>query len=170
MKQTYSCEISSPIGVITAVSDGSNLTELWTRGAKYHGDEKKEDVRKVALSDVSVFEETHRWLDIYFSGKNPDFMPPLAPQGSQFRQKVWKILCQIPYGETTTYGAIAKRLEKECGWKRAAAQPVGGAVGHNPIGILIPCHRVIGADGSLTGYAGGLDVKKKLLKLEGVLK
>ena len=109
-----------------------------------------------------------RWLDLYFAGKEPHFMPALSPDGTAFQQAVWEILRTIPYGETTTYGAIAKRLEKNTG-KRMSAQAVGGAVGRNPISILIPCHRVIGADGGLTGYAGGLDKKEYLLGLEGII-
>ena len=107
-----------------------------------------------------------RWLDVYFSGRKPDFTPPTAPAGTAFQQSVWEILRTIPYGETTTYGAIARRIEQNTGC-RMSAQAVGGAVGRNPISILIPCHRVIGADGSLTGYAGGLDKKERLLQWEG---
>ena len=116
---------------------------------------------------LPVFLQTMQWLDRYFRGENPKMDLPLAPSGSPFRHLVWDILLTIPYGETITYGAIARQLEAATG-KRAAAQAVGGAVGHNPIGILIPCHRVVGKSGSLTGYAGGLEVKTALLTLEGV--
>lgn len=124
---------------------------------------------------LPVFDQTHRWLDIYFSGLVPDFTPPLAPHGTPFRRVVWKFLLDIPYGETTTYGEIAARIAAQRAVQqgsdspvtpRMSAQAVGGAVGHNPIAILIPCHRVIGTDGSLTGYAAGLDRKRCLLQLE----
>ena len=117
---------------------------------------------------VPVFELVKKWLDIYFSGRKPDFMPPVHMIGSEFRRQVWKILREIPYGETITYGALAKRIAEEKGLKRMSAQAVGGAVGHNEISIIIPCHRVVGSDGSLTGYAGGIDKKERLLMLEGV--
>ena len=110
--------------------------------------------------------EAKRWLDIYFSGKEPDFTPPLHPIGSAFRQSVWEILLQIPYGKTTTYGEITRQLSEKMGLSRMSAQAVGGAVGHNKIAIIIPCHRVVGTNGSLTGYAGGIDKKGKLLELE----
>lgn len=111
--------------------------------------------------------EAKRWLDVYFSGKMPDFMPPLHPIGSDFRQEVWALLLQIPYGQTTTYGALAARLAAKHGTAHLSAQAVGGAVGHNPISLIIPCHRVVGASGSLIGYAGGVERKIQLLKLEG---
>ena len=107
-----------------------------------------------------------QWLDIYFSEKEPDFLPPLHPIGSAFRQDVWEILLQIPYGQTATYGEIARRLAERRGVPRMSAQAVGGAVGHNEISIIIPCHRVVGTNGSLTGYAGGIDKKVKLLESE----
>ena len=106
------------------------------------------------------------WLDVYFTGKEPDFLPPLHPIGSAFRQAVWTVLLQIPYGHTTTYGEIARQLTGTAGFSRMSAQAVGGAVGHNEISIIIPCHRVVGTSGSLTGYAGGIDRKVKLLELE----
>lgn len=106
--------------------------------------------------------DTKRWLDVYFTGREPDFTPPLHPAGSSFRQAVWQLLLEIPYGQTTTYGALAKRLNAG----RMSAQAVGGAVGHNPISIIVPCHRVVGTNGSLTGYAGGLDRKIRLLEME----
>lgn len=114
----------------------------------------------VGSQDLPVFQETRRWLDLYFSGKKPEFTPPLKPQGTPFQQKVWHELLTIPYGETTTYGAIARRIDCR------SAQAIGQAVHNNPIAIIIPCHRVIGADGSLTGYASGLEVKQQLLQLE----
>ena len=140
----------SPLGMITMVSDGMSLTEL-RFGVSQVVDEKR---------DLSVFSETRRWLDLYFKGGKPDFIPPLKPQGTSFQQKVWQELLKIPYGQTTTYGAIAKHIGCR------SAQAIGQAVHRNPIAIIIPCHRVIGADGTLTGYASGLDIKQKLLLIE----
>ena len=156
----YTAHYTSPLGGITLASDGMALTGLY-----FDGERDFPDLSAAHKKDLPVFGEVMRWLDLYFAGKEPDFMPPLAPVGTTFQQAVWEILKTIPYGGTTTYGAIAKRLEKSTG-KRMSAQAVGGAVGRNPISILIPCHRVIGADGSLTGYAGGLDKKEYLLGLE----
>ena len=157
----YTAHYTSPLGGITLASDGIALTGLYFDGEPgcppYDAAHKK---------NLPVFGEVMRWLVLYFAGKEPDIMPVLNPTGTAFQQAVWDILRTIPYGGTTTYGAIAKRLEKVTG-KRMSAQAVGGAVGRNPISILIPCHRVIGADGSLTGYAGGLDKKAYLLGLEG---
>ena len=138
-----------------------NLVGLWTHGQKYHGDTIPEAM--VEKNDFPIFDAAKKWLDRYFAGKKPDIAElPLAPIGGEFRQAVWKILCEIPYGEVITYGDIAKRISCK------SAQAVGGAVGHNPISIIIPCHRVVGASGSLTGFASGIDVKVKLLELEGV--
>ena len=117
-------------------------------------------------NNLPVFKQAFNWLDIYFSGNEPDFTPKLNPRGSPFRKTVWDIMLKIPYGKTTTYGQIAQQIAKQKGIKDMSAQAVGGAVGHNPISIIIPCHRVIGANGNLTGYAGGLDKKCYLLKLE----
>ena len=119
---------------------------------------------------LPVFTEACRWLDIYFSGKEPLFTPPLTLRASPFRQAVWEIILTIPYGKTMTYGEIAKRIAMQKGILQMSAQAVGNAVGHNPISLIIPCHRVVGSDGSLTGYAGGIDRKVKLLKLEGKTK
>ena len=142
-------QYQSPIGVITLVSDGSSLTELRLAQPLIQDPSNKKNFQ--------VFEETCRWLDLYFSGIKPDFTPSLNPQGSLFQQIVWRELLAIPYGQTTTYGAIAKHINCR------SAQAVGQAIHRNPIAIIIPCHRVIGADGSLTGYASGLDIKKQLL-------
>ena len=136
---------------------------LWFDGQKYFARDLPSECTE---RETAVLSEAKRWLDIYFSGKEPDFMPPLHPVGSQFRQAVWKILLQIPYGKTVTYGDISKQLAKQMGLDRMSAQAVGGAVGHNEISIIIPCHRVVGTGGSLTGYAGGIDKKVKLLELE----
>lgn len=158
----YICEIMTPVGKIDVISDGESIVGLWLQGQKYRDEEK---IAGAADRELPIFEELKIWLEVYFSGRQPAKMPPLKPTGSVFRQKVWDILMKIPYGQTTTYGSLAQRITEETG-RRACAQAVGGAVGHNPISILIPCHRVIGSDGSLTGYAGGLEVKKYLLELE----
>ena len=159
---TYAAYYFSPLGRIVLMSDGTALTEL----------DFAEGVPEVSAvhtqKDLPVFREVCRWLDVYFAGRDPGTLPPLAPHGTAFQQAVWKVLRRIPYGTTTTYGRIAAHIAAARGG-RMSAQAVGGAVGRNPISILIPCHRVIGADGSLTGYAGGLDKKEALLRLEGVL-
>ena len=159
---TYAAYYFSPLGRIVLMSDGTALTEL----------DFAEGVPEVSAvhtqKDLPVFREVCRWLDVYFAGRDPGALPPLAPHGTAFQQAVWKVLRGIPYGTTTTYGGIAARIAAARGG-RMSAQAVGGAVGRNPISIIIPCHRVIGADGNLTGYAGGLDKKEYLLRLEGVL-
>ena len=149
---------ASPLGPILLAADETGLTGLWFEGQKYFPSFLGVDYQE---KETPVLTETARWLDVYFSGKDPGFLPPLHPQGSPFRQTVWDILLTIPRGQTMTYGEIARRLGVR------SAQAVGGAVGHNPISILIPCHRVVGSDGSLTGYAGGFDRKTRLLQLEG---
>lgn len=149
---------ASPLGPILLAADETGLTGLWFEGQKYFPSFLGVDYQE---QETPILTETVRWLDVYFSGKDPGFLPPLHPQGSPFRQTVWDILLTIPRGQTITYGEIARLLGVCC------AQAVGGAVGHNPISILIPCHRVVGSDGSLTGYAGGLDRKTRLLQLEG---
>ena len=149
---------ASPLGPILLAADETGLTGLWFEAQKYFPSFLDVDYQE---KETPVLTETVRWLDVYFSGKDPGFLPPLHPQGSPFRQTVWDILLTIPRGQTMTYGEIARRLGVH------SAQAVGGAVGHNPISILIPCHRVVGSDGSLTGYAGGLDRKTRLLQLEG---
>lgn len=159
----YINEYESPIGKMTLGSDGNALTGLWFHGGKFFCEKITE---KPTVNNLPVFEQTKEWLDVYFSGKIPDFTPRLSLQGTDFRKAVWEILLTIPYGETLTYGEIARRVAKQRNLAKMSAQAVGGAVGHNPISIIVPCHRVIGADGSLTGYAGGLNKKRKLLKLE----
>ena len=166
---SYLCpeKYESPVGNLILSSDGTNLTGLWIEGQKYFGVTLEKNIIK---KDLTVFEDTKRWLDLYFAGKNPDFLPALAPKGSEFRQLIWKYLLEIPYGETTTYGSLAKKAAKDMGKESMSAQAVGGAVGHNPISIIIPCHRILGSNGSLTGYAGGIEAKKYLLALEGILR
>ena len=160
---TYTQHYNSPLGDILLAADETGLTGLWLDGAKYFADNLPEAHTE---QETSILLEAKHWLDLYFAGNKPDFMPPLHPIGSAFRQAVWNILLQIPYGQTMTYGEIARQLAKKQGRARMSAQAVGGAVGHNKISILIPCHRVVGTNGSLTGYAGGLDKKIKLLELE----
>lgn len=155
---------SSPLGGITLASNGKELTGLWFDGQKYFADNLPNEHEE---KDLPIFAKTKKWLDIYFSGKAPDFTPPVAMEGiSPFRRRVWGIMLEIPFGKTLSYGEIAKCIERETG-KRASAQAVGGAVGHNSVSLVIPCHRVVGANGSLTGYAGGIDKKIALLKMEG---
>lgn len=157
----------SPIGPITLASDGENIVGLWLEGQKYFAGTAK---GAMLLNDtLPVFEAAKRWLDEYFAGGKPAISRlPLAPVGSAFRQTVWKLLCQIPYGEVAAYGELAKKIAQIQNRPTMSPQAVGGAVGHNPISIIIPCHRVVGTGGSLTGYAGGISAKIKLLELEGV--
>lgn len=169
----YIFHYDSPIGGITLGSDGDALTGLLFDGEKYFdntfdGHCKVTVVSAQNIDSFPVFAETVRWLDIYFSGKDPGFLPPLKIVATSFCREVCEIMLTIPYGKTMSYGQIAAVLAKRRGIKKMAAQAVGGAVGHNPISLIIPCHRVIGADGSLTGYGGGLDKKVYLLRLEGV--
>lgn len=154
----------SPLGGITLASDGTSLTGLWFDGQEHFGDTLNDEHEEKM---IPVFEETCRWLDIYFGGGEPGFTPPLTMQASPFRKAVWDILLTIPYGKTMTYGEIAKLIAEQKGIACMSARAVGGAVGHNPISLIIPCHRVVGADGSLTGYAGGIDRKISLLRMEG---
>jgi methylated-DNA-[protein]-cysteine S-methyltransferase len=159
----YTSKYTSPLGGILLAADEVGLRGLWFDGQKYFArdllDERTE-------RETPVLSEAKRWLDLYFGGQEPDFLPPLHPVGTPFRQAVWEILLRIPYGKTVTYGEISKQLAEKMGLERMSAQAVGGAVGHNEISIIIPCHRVVGSNGSLTGYAGGIDRKIKLLELE----
>lgn len=161
----YISHYESPIGRITLGSDGKALTGLWFDGQKYFADTLEEENLN---RDLSVFAETKSWLDIYFSGKDPGFTPKLNMLCTNFRKTVWEIMLTIPYGQTMTYGEIAVEIAKQQGLERMSAQAVGGGVGHNSISLIIPCHRVVGTNGSLTGYAGGIDKKIWLLEHEGV--
>lgn len=157
----------SPVGALKLASDGNSLIGLWIEGQKYHGDTFIENMTK--KEDLPVFTHTKIWLDRYFAGKMPAVSQlPLLPAGSEFRKNVWEILCRIPYGQVITYGDIAKKIAVKMNKPGMSGQAIGGAVGHNPISIIIPCHRVVGANGSLTGYAAGISTKIKLLELEGV--
>ena len=160
----YISKYKSKLGNITLASDGINLTGLWFNGQKYFLASVEKEIEE---KNLEIFDKAKLWLDKYFSGEkvSPNELR-LKPKGTDFRRKIWKILCEIPYGKTTTYGQIAKILAQRDNKKSYSAQAVGGAVGHNPISIIIPCHRVIGVNGNLTGYAGGLEKKKKLLEIE----
>ena len=162
-QKAYTSVYSSELGDILLAADEIGLTGLWFFGQSYFADTLPAE--QVA-QETPILTQAREWLDEYFSGKEPDFTPTLHPIGSPFRQAVWKLLLQIPYGQTTTYGEIARQLEKLQNRPHMSAQAVGGAVGHNGISIIIPCHRVVGTKGSLTGYAGGLDKKMALLELE----
>ena len=160
---TFIQHYDSPLGGILLAADEIGLTGLWFDGQKYFA----RDLPAECIDrDTPILAEARRWLDIYFRGQEPDFLPPLHPIGSAFRQSVWEILLRIPYGQTMTYGEIARQLAEKKELSQMSAQAVGGAVGHNGISIIIPCHRVVGTNGSLTGYAGGIDRKRRLLELE----
>ena len=159
----YSYHYISPLGSITFASNGESLTGLWFDGQKHFPHNL---ISESTEAELPLFNQTIKWLDIYFSGEVPDFMPPISLNTTPFRKAVYDILLTIPYGHTMTYGEIARIFAERQGVERMSAQAVGGAVGHNPISVIIPCHRVVGADESLTGYAGGLDKKISLLKLE----
>ena len=152
----YTAHYDSPLGDITLASNGEALIGLFFDGQKHFGS----TFGAAERAALPIFEETRRWLDVYFSRREPGFMPPLSLRGTSFQQHVWEKLLTIPYGQTVTYGELARRLGCR------SAQAVGGAVGRNPIAIIVPCHRVVGANGSLTGYAAGLDRKRALLELE----
>ncbi len=159
----YTSKYKSPLGEIMIAADELGLTGLWFVGQKYFAlylDKENEE------KETPILKDTKKWLDIYFSGKEPNFKLPLHFKGTPFQNEVWEILYSIPYGETLTYGEIANILANKKGLKRMSAQAVGGAVGKNEISIIVPCHRVVGSNGSLTGYAGGIDKKIELLKIE----
>ncbi len=162
----YYTKLLSPIGLLTLVSDGNNLIGLWMEYQKYVDTKRQEQM--IRRDDLDIFKITSKWLDEYFDGKKPDVnVIPLNPSGTKFQKLVWRLLFQIPYGEITTYGSIARQIEA-CLGKKMSAQAVGGAISRNPISIIIPCHRVIGSNGNLTGYAGGINTKKFLLTLENI--
>ena len=161
----YAMDYVAPIGNLKIVSDEKNIIGLWIQGQKYF--ESTICDEEISRQIVPILEQAKYWLNQYFAGEKP--LPkelPLKPKGSEFRQLVWEILCKIPYGKVTTYGEIAKEMAQKMYKEKMSAQAIGGAVGHNPISIIIPCHRVIGSNGDLTGYAGGIELKKKLLDFE----
>lgn len=159
----YTAHYDSPLGGILLAADEVGLTGLWFESSRYFADILDADQTE---QKTDVLAETKHWLDVYFSGREPDFTPPLHLIGSPFRQAVWELLLQIPYGQTVTYGALAQKLAEKQGKARMSAQAVGGAVGHNEVSIIVPCHRVVGTNGSLTGYGGGIEKKVGLLQLE----
>lgn len=155
----------SPLGSILIAIDDEGLTGLWFDNQKYYATHLDPNYKE---EHHEILEQTKRWLDMYFSGKNPDFIPPIHMIGTKFQKRVWNHLLRIPYGETTTYGEISKAVALDWKIDRMSAQAIGQAVGHNEISIIIPCHRVVGRNGSLTGYAGGINRKYSLLQLEGI--
>ena len=159
----YLYHYGSPLGGITLSSNGRELTGLWFDGQKYFGSTLGSERQEM---DIPVFRQASEWLDRYFQGQDPGPVPPLRLEDTAFRKAVWRALGTIPYGQTATYGQIAQKAAAEIGRTRVSARAAGSAVGRNPISLMIPCHRVIGADGSLTGYAGGLERKQKLLLME----
>lgn len=159
----YRYRYTSPLGKITISGSKEAITGLWFDGQKYFGSTLSGQEKE---SPLPVFHQAEEWLDLYFAGKNPGFTPPLAFHATPFCTAVWNILLKIPYGRTMTYKEIAGMIARQTGRATMSAQAVGGAVGHNPVSLIVPCHRVVGTNGSLTGYAGGLDKKMKLLALE----
>lgn len=174
----YTSTYFSPLGTLLLAADSAGLTGLWLENGKYFADTlENKEYKKIEKTPTGIaaagqkeaseiLTDTRRWLDLYFQGKKPDFTPKLHLTGSDFRMEVWKLLLEIPYGQTVTYGALARKLANRHGLAKMSAQAVGGAVGHNPVSIIVPCHRVVGTNGSLTGYAGGIGNKVKLLELE----
>ena len=164
----YYTTYKSPIGIITIAGDEKeNLAGLWIKGQKYFFETIGSEI--IENDKLEILNVTKSWLDRYFKGERPEISElSLAPIGNDFRQRIWNILCKIPYGKVCTYGDIAKIIAKEQGKTKMSAQAVGGAISHNPISIIIPCHRVVGSNGSLTGYAGGIENKIALLKHEGI--
>lgn len=162
--KAYITRYASPLGLLTLASDGDHITGLWMEGQKYFAAGQSAQAQEKALP---VFDLAAKWLDRYFKGEDPGRLPPLSPRGTPYQQMVWQLLLKTPRGKTTSYSALADALA--AAGKPTSPRAVGNAVGHNPISILIPCHRVLGKDGSLTGYAGGADRKTQLLKLEGIL-
>ena len=160
----YTWRFDSPLGDITLASDGEGLTGLWFDGQKRWGAGLGSERAEARLP---VFDQAERWLGVYFSGREPDFAPPLRLRGTPFCRLVWAALQEIPYGQTATYAGIAEKVAARMGVSHMSPQAVGGAVGRNPVSLIVPCHRVVGRDGSLSGYAGGMDRKLRLLKLEG---
>ena len=159
----YTTQYASPLGAITLACDDAAIIGLWFNGQRYFGNSLP---KQLVEKEQPLLQDTKRWLDIYFSGCAPDFLPPLRYDSTPFRKAVCEIMLTIPYGKTMTYGEIAAAIAKQQGLSKMSAQAVGGAVGHNPISLIIPCHRVVGTNGSLTGYGGGIARKVKLLELE----
>jgi len=164
MRHTH--RYQSPLGEILLAADDVGLTGLWfVENQRHMGEGLSPEAEE---KPSPFFDEAVRWLDIYFAGRDPGFTPTLHLTGSAFRNRVGALLLEIPYGQTVTYGDLARAIARERGLERFSSRAVGGAVGHNPISLIVPCHRVIGSDGSLTGYGGGIERKTALLKLEGI--
>lgn len=161
---TYTQTYSSPLGELLLSADDMGLSGLWFAGQRYFA---RTLPPGAVPGETPVLTASKRWLDCYFSGKRPDFLPPLHLIGTDFQQAVWNLLLEIPYGQTVTYGALGRILAQQLGKPAMSAQAVGAAVGRNPVSIIVPCHRVVGVDGNLTGYAGGVERKLQLLQLEG---
>ena len=162
----YVSNYISPLGKMLLAAEDKGLTGAWFEGQKYFARGLSSEYEE---RELSLFKDVKYWLDLYFSGQEPKFQVPIHLIGTSFQQEVWEILCEIPYGETMTYGSIAAKIARKRGVAGMSAQAVGGAVGHNPISVIVPCHRVLGAGGRLTGYAGGVERKRKLLELERAL-
>ena len=162
----YLSHYESPLGAMTMASDGEHLTGLWFDGQNYDRSTISDDA--VVQPHLPVFTQTAQWLDTYFEGTDPGFTPPIRVEGSDFKKMVTSIMLSVPFGATSTYARIAAEVARRLGRKQMSAQAVGGAVGHNPITLIVPCHRVLASDGSLRGYAGGVDRKERLLEMEGV--
>ena len=160
----YTGVYQSPLGEMYLASDDMGLCGVWFQGQKFFASGMDRECREQETEHIAC---ARRWLDIYFAGQEPDFLPTFHLTGTAFQMDVWAELLKIPYSQTTTYGTIARDIAQKRGLARMSAQAVGGAVGHNPVSVIIPCHRVVGTNGSLTGYAGGIDIKVKLLTLEG---
>lgn len=156
----------SPLGRMLLAADDMGLVGAWFEGQKYFGEFPEHMDFAFEEKEHCILKDALRWLDIYFSGQKPDFLPKLHLIGTDFQREVWNILLEIPYGQTVTYGEIARKIADKRGLKTMSAQAVGGAVGHNRVSVIVPCHRVIGSDGSLTGYAGGIERKIRLLDIE----
>lgn len=162
-RMQYTSRYQSPVGNILLAADDAGLTGLWFEGQKYFACRLDEDHEE---KEIPLFKRVKDWLAVYFAGDEPGFSVPLHLGGTDFQKEVWGTLCSIPYGKTATYGEIAKRVAAKRGVRRMSARAVGGAVGRNAVSIIVPCHRVVGGNGSLTGYAGGIDKKLALLRLE----
>ena len=161
----YTKHYPSPLGEILLAADDAGLTGLWfVENQRHMGEGLSPNAREYPSP---FFDEASRWLDVYFSGRDPGFIPTLHLTGTDFRKHVGELLLRIPYGTVTTYGGLARTIARERGTERFSSRAVGGAVGHNPISLIVPCHRVMGSGGKLTGYGGGLERKVALLKLEG---